>query len=89
MLARPPVPPITASFSSQARRAASASITSFGLPYEWGGREELSPFGDRAELAQQGFTGSAGLAVTGYGGGHKREGSEMGDSVYGGIDGRR
>jgi len=77
MLARPipPVPPIPAAFHE--KRKSLASITSFGLPYEWqGGRvvEELSPF-------------EAGNG-TGYGG-HKREGNEMGDSVYGGIDGRR
>ena len=77
MLARPipPVPPIPAAFND--KRKSLASITSFGLPYEWqGGRgvEELSPF-----EADHG---------AGYGG-HKREGSEMGDSVYGGIDGRR
>jgi len=78
MLARPipPVPPIPAAFNE--KRKSLASITSFGLPYEWqGGRgiEELSPF-------------EAGHGA-GYGGGHKREGSDMGDSVYGGIDGRR
>jgi hypothetical protein len=78
MLARPipPVPPIPAAFGE--KRKSLASITSFGLPYEWqGGRgvEELSPFG---------VSNGAG-----YGGGHKREGSEMRDSVYGGIDGRR
>lgn len=78
MLARPipPVPPIPAAFGE--KRKSLASITSFGLPYEWqGGRgvEELSPFG-----AGDG---------TGYVPGHQREGSEMGDSVYGGIDGRR
>jgi hypothetical protein len=78
MLTRPipPVPPIPAAFGE--KRKSLASITSFGLPYEWqGGRgvEELSPFG----------AGSG----TGYIAGHKKEGSEMGDSVYGGIDGRR
>ena len=78
MLARPmpPVPPIPAAFGE--KRKSLASITSFGLPYEWqGGRgvEELSPFG-------------AGSGI-GYVPGHQREGSEMGDSVYGGIDGRR
>ena len=78
MLARPmpPVPPIPAAFGE--KRKSLASITSFGLPYEWqGGRgvEELSPFG-------------AG-GGTGYVPGHQRQGSEMGDSVYGGIDGRR
>jgi hypothetical protein len=78
MLARPvpPVPPIPAAFGE--KRKSLASITSFGLPYEWqGGRglEELSPFG----------AGSGTVYVPG----HKKEGSEMGDSVYGGIDGRR
>jgi hypothetical protein len=82
MLARPipPVPPIPAAFGD--KRKSLASITSFGLPYEWqGGRgiEELSPFGDRQD------SGSG----TGFIPGHKREESEMGDSVYGGIDGRR
>ena len=78
MLARPipPVPPIPAAFDE--KRKSLASITSFGLPYEWqGGRafEELSPYGPGSGVV--------------YEGGHKREGSEMGDSVYGGIDGRR
>lgn len=87
MLARPisPVPPIPAAFGD--KRKSLASITSFGLPYEWqGGRgvEELSPFGD------VGGQGSAGIGSGyGLGQGHKREGSEMGDSVYEGIDGRR
>jgi hypothetical protein len=80
MLARPlpPVPPIPAAFGE--KRKSLASITSFGLPYEWqGGRgvEELSPFG----------AGSG--TGTGYIPGHQREVSETGDSVYGGIDGRR
>lgn len=84
MLARPipPVPPIPAAFGEKRKSLASASITSFGLPYEWqgGGREEWSPFGDH-RLGHMGY---------GYGQrGHQREGCEMGDSVYGGINVRR
>jgi hypothetical protein len=75
MLARPPVPalPISAALAS-ARDKRRSSITSFGLPYERG-IETLSPFADRYEYGSQGS--SRGGA------------SEAGDSVYGGIDGRR
>lgn len=75
MIARPapPVPPIPAALAEKRR----SSVTSFGLPYEHDQdreMENLSPFVD-------GY---------GYRGGEKvRGGSEMGDCVYGGIDGRR
>jgi hypothetical protein len=75
MLARPtPAPPVP-SIPAALREKRRSSITSFGLPYEHErGMENLSPFADGV-----------------YGGLEKvrRGGSEMGDSVYGGIDGRR
>jgi len=73
MIARPPVPPIPASYQcgDNRRRSASASITSFGLPYEHGvgGREELSPFDDRHRLPAAGLGSGYGVGQVG----HERE----------------